>query len=97
MLLIRVRSGILESVTLHLFPSLSLRHAEEIHLIEGPDQNGSIPANVAVEVDRLIALISQSKQDAVHVFLGWLNGGGVHRHRKERDSVGSGLSLFRTG
>ena len=57
-----------ESVMLHITPGRRTRALQEIHLVQCCDQACPISTQVAVKINRPIALISKDEKDPVDVF-----------------------------
>ena len=61
------RPCVFKAEVLHLLPGVGWREFAEIDLVQRSDQAGSVSANIAMKINRLITGIMEDLQDPIHV------------------------------
>src|SRR5258707_6817499 len=88
------RPPIFEPILIHFSPALVHRGSAEIDVVQCRNQTGSIPAELAMKIDRMEAWITEDEQDSVNVLLLRRQNGSVHGSRHESNSVLGCFPLF---
>jgi hypothetical protein len=72
-------------------------HTLVIQIVETDDQTGAVPADIAVQVHRVIPLIPEDAKSPVHMFFQWREGRGTNANTYQLHTVSSSHALLRAG